>query len=145
MLIARAAGAFILAVLLAAPAWAQMNAGELSGVVRDESGGVLPGATVTATHVDSGLAFERVSDAEGRFFISSLPIGEWEVAVSLPGFRRAVRTGIVLDIGRTFELRYTLQLGQLAAGDDALHHGRFGRQQRVSVPRLEAGTSAVFV
>ncbi len=114
MLIARAAEAFILAVLLAAPAWAQMNAGELSGVVRDESGGVLPGATVTATHVDSGLAFERVSDAEGRFFISSLPIGEWEVAVSLPGFRRAVRTGVVLDIGRTLELRYTLQLGQIA-------------------------------
>ena len=113
MFIARAAGAVILAILPAASAWAQMNAGELSGVVRDESGGVLPGATVTATHTDSGLTVERVSDVEGRFFLSSLPIGEWEVAVSLPGFRRAVRTGIVLDIGRTLELRYTLELGQI--------------------------------
>ena len=110
----RAGGALLLVALALAPAAAQMNTGELGGVVRDESGGVLPGATVTASHADSGLTLARVSDAEGRFFLSSLPIGEWEVAVELPGFRRSVRTGIVLDIGRTIELRYTLEVGRIA-------------------------------
>ena len=110
---ARVAGAILMALLVAAPADSQMNAGELSGVIRDESGGVLPGATVTASHADSGLTVERVTDIEGRFFMSSLPIGQWEVAVSMPGFRRYVQTGIVVDIGRNLELHYTLELGQV--------------------------------
>ena len=109
----RVAGALLVALLMAAPAAAQMNAGELSGVVRDESGGVLPGAIVTAAHADSGMTVERVADAEGRFFMSSLPIGEWEVAAALPGFRRALQTGVVVDIGRNLELHFTLELGQV--------------------------------
>ena len=113
LLIARVAGAILTVLLVVSPASAQMNAGELSGVIRDESGGVLPGATVTASHADSGLTVERVTDSEGRFFMSSLPIGQWEVAVSMPGFRRYVQTGIVVDIGRNLELHYTLELGQV--------------------------------
>ena len=101
----------VLAVLSAASASAQMNSGELSGVVRDESGGVLPGATVTASHTATGFTVERVTDLDGRFFMSALPIGEWEVVVELPGFRRSVRPGIVLKIGRTLELEYTLDFG----------------------------------
>ena len=114
MPIGRAGGALVLVGLALAPAAAQMNTGGLGGVVRDESGGVLPGAAVTASHADSGLTLARVSDAEGRFFLSSLPIGEWDVAVELPGFRRSVQTGIVLDVGRTIELRYTLEVGRIA-------------------------------
>ena len=48
-------------------ALAQANTAEVSGVVRDTSGGVLPGATVTARHLDSGLVVERVSDGDGRY------------------------------------------------------------------------------
>ena len=102
-----------LAVVSVLPISAQMNTGELSGVVRDESGGILPGATVTASHAASGLTVERVSDTEGRFFITSLPVGEWEVVVALPGFRRVVQPGLVLEIGQTLELEYTLNLGQI--------------------------------
>ena len=103
----------VMALLVVSPVSAQMNAGELSGVIRDESGGVLPGATVTASHLDSGITVERVTDTEGRFFMSSLPIGEWDVAVALPGFRRFVEHGVVIDIGRNLELHYTLELGQV--------------------------------
>ncbi len=109
----RVAAVILTALLAVSPVSAQMNAGELSGVVRDESGGVLPGATVTASHLDSGLSVERVTDAEGRFFMSSLQIGEWDVAVALPGFRRFVEHGVVIDIGRNLELHYTLELGQV--------------------------------
>ena len=53
----------------------QTNSGELSGVVLDASGGVLPGATVTATHPASGTVVTRVTDAEGRFFLPALRVG----------------------------------------------------------------------
>ena len=113
MFILRVAAVIVMALAAAAPASAQMNAGELSGVVRDPSGGVLPGATVSASQVDSGLTLERVTDGEGRFYFASLQIGEWEVTVSMPGFRPVVQTGILLEIGRNLELQYTLELGQV--------------------------------
>ncbi|MEE8128875.1 MAG: carboxypeptidase-like regulatory domain-containing protein, partial [Vicinamibacterales bacterium] len=93
-----------LVLVLSAPARAQTNTGEIGGVVRDESSGVLPGATVVAVHPASGFMVERVTDLDGRFFMSSLPIGEWDVTAELPGFRRAVQTGVVLAIGRTIDL-----------------------------------------
>ena len=104
-------------VLLAAFATsvpAQINTGEIGGVVRDESGSVLPGATVVATHSASGFSAERVTDAAGRFFMASLPTGEWRLTAELPGFRRMVQTGVVLEIGSTLDLRFDLDLGQIS-------------------------------
>ena len=107
--------AAVLALLQAAvlPAAAQSNTGELVGVVRDESGGVLPGAEVVATHLATGFAIHRVTGTDGRFFMGSLPIGDWEVAAELPGFRRVVQTGIVVEIGRALDLEFHLDLGQI--------------------------------
>ena len=107
----------VLGLLLAAGAASaagQANTGDLGGVVRDESGAVLPGAAVVAMHVDTGFSVERVTDADGRFFMASLPIGAWEITAELPGFRRVVRTGVFLDIGRTLDLPFELELGTLS-------------------------------
>ena len=95
-------------------ALAQTNTGEISGVVRDESAGVLPGATVVAVHPASGFTAERVTDLDGRFFMASLPIGQWEITAELPGFRHAVQTGVVLEIGRTIDLQFRLKIGQVS-------------------------------
>ena len=111
--------ALLTAILLALPpTWAppavgQTNTGELGGIVRDESGAVLPGAEVVATHLATGFSTLRVTDVDGRFFMASLPIGAWEVAAELPGFRRIVQTGVVLEIGRTLDLEFSLDLGQI--------------------------------
>ena len=92
----------------ATSALGQFNTGEIGGVVRDSSGGVLPGATVTATHPASGTVVERVTDAEGRFFLPALRIGRWDIVASLAGFAAATRSGIVLEIGRALSLEFTL-------------------------------------
>ena len=96
-----------------AAASSQINTGAIGGVVRDESEGVLPGATVIATHEGTGFSIQRVTDVDGRFFLSALPIGDWEVAAELPGFSRTVQDDVVLQIGQTIELRLQLDLGQL--------------------------------
>jgi hypothetical protein len=92
--------------------FAQTNTGEIGGTIRDESGGVLPGTTVVALHPATGLTVERVADAEGRFFFSPLPTGEWEITADLPGFSRVVQQEIVLEIGQTLDLTFSLSLGQ---------------------------------
>ena len=90
---------------------AQTNTGEVSGVVRDASGAVLPGATVTARHVDSGLNVERVTDDAGRFFLPALRTGRWNLTASLSGFAPATREGIVLELGRSLSVDFHLALG----------------------------------
>jgi hypothetical protein len=92
---------------------AQTNAGEISGVVKDVSGGVVPGATVTATHPASGLMVERVTDAEGRFFFPALRIGQWEITAVLSGFAPQTQK-VGLEIGRTLGLEFVLGLEGLA-------------------------------
>ena len=93
---------------------AQTNTGQISGVVSDSSGGVLPGATVVARHPDTGFTSERVTDADGRFFLPALATGDWEVSAQLPGFRRATVTGVSLELGGTVELAFGLSLDTLS-------------------------------
>ena len=99
--------------LAASVATAQTNNAEVSGVVRDSQGAVLPGAMVTATQVTTGLEVVRASDNEGRFFLPGLPVGEYTVAVALQGFREFLQHGLELQVGQKIELVVTLQIGQV--------------------------------
>jgi hypothetical protein len=91
----------------ASPA-AQTNTAEIAGVVRDASGGVLPGVTIVAIHSASGTMVERVTDEAGHYFLPALRIGQWDLTVSLPGFATQTRKGVVLEIGRSVSLDFTL-------------------------------------
>jgi len=99
-----------LMLLAATSGFAQVNTGEISGVVRDSSGGVLPGASVIATHAASGTVVERTADGEGRYFLPALRIGEWDIVASLSGFTPQTRRGVVLDVGRVLHVEFTLDL-----------------------------------
>jgi carboxypeptidase family protein len=92
---------------------AQTNTGDISGVVRDAQGGVLPGATVVAEHVESAARVERVTNKEGRYFLPSLRVGTYLLTVELTGFRRVLRSGVVLQLGQTLAVDFTLELGGL--------------------------------
>ena len=97
-----------LMVAVNSSATAQTNTGEVSGVVRDISGGVLPGATVTAKHIATGFTVDRVTDATGRFFLPALRTGQWDITASLSGFAPQTQKGIVLELGRTLNLEFRL-------------------------------------
>jgi hypothetical protein len=89
----------------------QTNTAEIQGTVSDPLGGVLPGATVVATHLASGLKADRTSDARGRFFIAALPVGEFALTVTLDGFKSVTRSDIVLRVGQRLELTFVLPIG----------------------------------
>ena len=93
------AGALIL-VLTSSAAWAQATA-ELNGRVTDQSGGVLPGVTVTVTQTDTGFTRSVVTDDNGTYVIPNLPTGPYRLEVMLQGFRTYVQTGIVLQVAAT--------------------------------------------
>ena len=80
--------------------FAQTNTAEISGVVRDASGAVLPGAAVAIAQPASGLTVQRVTGADGRFFAPALAVGVWQVTVAFPGLASETRR-LVLEVGRT--------------------------------------------
>src|SRR5690349_692635 len=98
---------------LTSSARAQLATAELNGRVTDSSGGVLPGATVTATQTATGLVRTAVTDANGAYLLSNLPIGPYKLEISLQGFRSYVQTGVVLQVGATPTINAVLEVGAL--------------------------------
>jgi len=98
----RVATACLLAVVLAAtPVAAQSTTGTIQGVVTDNQGGVVPGATVTARNVETNVSRTIATDADGVYRFLNTPLGTYELTVELSGFSRYERSGVTLSVGQT--------------------------------------------
>jgi hypothetical protein len=104
--------AFIGWILLAPSAFAQ-NA-QITGVVKDSSAAIIPGATVTARNVDTGLTRVAVTDGAGEYRLPSLPPGRYSVATELSGFTTETRPDIILIIDQTAILTFALKPAAIA-------------------------------
>ncbi len=104
--------AALILVMTSGIAWAQATA-QLSGTVRDESGAVLPGVTVTVTQTETGFTRTVVSDETGTYVLANLPLGPYRLEVSLQGFRSYEQTGIVLQVGAAPTINAVLGVGNL--------------------------------
>src|SRR3989441_7282161 len=91
--------------------FAQGSTGAISGVVRDASGAVIPGVTVTAKHSDSGLTRTAISNETGGYIFQLLPVGAYEITTELPGFKQEIRRGINLVVGQEAMVNLTLEVG----------------------------------
>src|SRR5215211_3821563 len=100
-------------VVSAVPSAAQATA-QISGTVRDGSGAVLPGATITVTQTETGITRSTVSNEGGFYTLASLPLGSYKLEVMLQGFRTFVQTDLVLQVNSSPVINVTLQLGQVA-------------------------------
>jgi hypothetical protein len=102
----------ILLALTVSPAFAQQ--GQINGVVTDSTGGVVPGATVTAVEEQTGLSRDTVTGANGLFTFPSLRPTTYEIRAALTGFRTMRRTGIQLQANQNLTVNVTLELGELS-------------------------------
>ncbi len=111
-----------LILLCASCLLAQVSA-VVSGIITDPSGAVVPGATVTATNTATGAIREIMADGAGRYQISSLPVGPYEIRVKKAGFQQAFRQGIQLLVNQSATVDFTLQVGgaeqQITVMEDA--------------------------
>jgi hypothetical protein len=87
-------------VVVAVPASAQTTTATLAGVVADASGARLPGTTLTARHLPTGLIRTAQAAGDGRYVMPLLPVGGYELRAELDGFR-PVRREVVLVLGET--------------------------------------------
>jgi hypothetical protein len=87
------------------------GAGSIQGVITDTTGAMLPGATVTATNVATGVKTERQTTSAGFYVLSPLPPGEYKITVTASGFRQLEQDKVVVDALSTVGLNLTLQVG----------------------------------
>ena len=100
--------------LIAIPAFAQIPSGTILGNVKDGQGAVVPGATVTATNAGTQFSRSTVTDADGQYSLPLLPVGNYTVLITMPGFKNVSQTGIVLEVGRNARVDAVIELGTVS-------------------------------
>lgn len=97
----------------AVPALAQGLQTSIVGLVRDSSGAVIPGVSVTVTNRETGVARTVVTDAAGNYLVTSLVPGTYDVSAELSGFATAVRQSVPVQTDVSVRVDFTLQVGGL--------------------------------
>ena len=102
--------AALVVAFVSAPAFAQATS-SISGVVVDQAGGVIPGATVTAKNVATGVTFTAYAGPQGTFTVPAVPTGTYAVTVSLTGFKTAILNDVVVSVAGPANVRAVLEVG----------------------------------
>lgn len=91
----------LLLFISASSGFGQTVAGTLSGRITDPTGAVIPGVTITAKNEQTGIVREAISNDQGYYLMSFLPIGQYELTVLLPGFQTVKKPGVSVELNTT--------------------------------------------
>jgi hypothetical protein len=92
----------------------QSNAADLQGVVRDQSGAVVSGATVTVRNPATNTTKSTTSNEDGAYLIVNLTPGDYEVTVEAANFKKSVLPAVTLTVGQRADLDIALEVGQVS-------------------------------
>lgn len=108
---------FALALFLSSfgvPASSAQVYGNISGMITDQSGAAISGASVTAKNLDTGLSRTVQTDQSGRYRLYALSVGPYQVRVTKDGFAEAIRSGIRLVVGQAATVDLGVHVGQVS-------------------------------
>jgi hypothetical protein len=105
-------GAILGLLLFSLGLFAQAQFGRILGTVTDQTGAVLPGATVSVIDTQRGLARTLTTDAAGEYNAPTLIPGTYTVRVEATGFKKLDRENIVLEVGKEVRVDLTPQPGE---------------------------------
>ncbi len=102
--------AFASLCLCAATVWAGVG-GSISGTLTDQTGAIVPRATVSVTNMDTGIRQTVATDDKGFYSFPSLPVGHYELQIESAAFRPYRRTGILINANSALTIDVVLELG----------------------------------
>ena len=102
------AGLMLVVVATATPVYAQRQLGAIQGTITDQTGGVIPGVTVTVTNKNTGEVRNTVTNEVGIYRLPGLDPGTYDVAAELSGLGRGARNDVVVSVGASVGLNMTL-------------------------------------
>ena len=94
-------------------AFGQQNTGTVSGTVSDQQGAVIPGAAVEVRNVATNVLFTAATNENGLYTAPGLAVGEYEISAESAGFKRAVRSGLTLQVNQIARVDLQLEIGQV--------------------------------
>ncbi|HMB29371.1 MAG TPA: TonB-dependent receptor [Blastocatellia bacterium] len=106
--------AALMALLASVVAVGQTPTATLSGVVRDASGALVPNVKITARNASTGATRDATTDNEGRYSLTNLGPGQYEVRAERAGFKTAAQSGVILTVGGAAVLDLTIQIGEVS-------------------------------
>jgi hypothetical protein len=112
LLVSATASLFVL--LSATPARAQFDSAQISGVVQDSSGAVLPGVDVILVNIGTKQQRQAVTNDRGLYTFPNVPVGEYNIESTLSGFKPVSRTGVRVNAGVNIRVDIALELGALS-------------------------------
>src|SRR5499427_1450301 len=129
--------------LLPTTALAQTGAASLTGIVSDQSGAKVPGATVTATNQATNVAYTAVSNEAGNYSITSVPVGTYVLKAELSGFKTATTDPIQVEAKAIVRLDFTLQVGAVEETLLVTGQSPLLQTESVTVGEVISGTTVV--
>ncbi len=100
----------VLALSIPAHVSAQVISGDLVGTVLDKTGATVPGATVEAVNVATGVRYPTTAESSGEYRINNLPAGTYNVTASSPNFAATTVNGFAIELNKTSTLQITLEI-----------------------------------
>jgi hypothetical protein len=101
----------ICSLVLAVCAFAQSDRGTITGTVSDPAGAVVANAPIQAKNVDTGVVYEGATSATGNYTLVQLPAGNYEVTVTVSGFKKYTRSGLTVQVAQTLRIDVVLEVG----------------------------------
>src|SRR5208282_6860112 len=102
---------FVLLVCSPVRSWGAAN-GSLSGTLKDQSGAVLAGATITLVNTALRSEYKAVSNGQGFYSFPTLPVGHYDLTIEAAGFRTQKKTNFAVDTDTALRLDAELALEQ---------------------------------
>lgn len=97
--------------LLAISAYGQSDRGTITGTVSDSTGAVIPEAPVVARNTETGAVYQAASSSTGNYTLSQLPTGTYELTVTVPAFKKFVRSNLIVQVAQTLRVDVALEVG----------------------------------
>src|SRR5262245_879785 len=106
----------LIGMLLAAGSssvFGQVGRASLTGIVREQTGSVVPSVSVTAGNVATGLSYQTTTNEEGIYTLGALPVGQYRITFRVAGFKEVIREGVSLTAGQIARIDPTFEVGEV--------------------------------
>src|SRR5215211_3841168 len=103
-----------LVLLFAASASAQFDSAQISGVIQDSTGAVLPGVDVTLKNTGTGNEQHAVSNEAGVYTFANVAVAAYDITATLSGFNTVTKAGVRLSAGVNIRVDMQMSLGTLS-------------------------------
>ena len=94
-------------------AFAQSDRGSITGAISDPSGAVIASAKIEAKNIDNGSVYEVGGSATGNYVLPQLPTGNYQLTVTVTGFKKYVKENIFIPVAQTVRVDVKLEVGKL--------------------------------